>query len=480
VAVERDLFWLGIGLYVAAALATAAHAAMYKRDPKAAAGFILSIFTLPLVGVGFYWLFGVNRIRRRRVGDLSRPAPPSEPAEREAAETEERLAAIDAPEFTDLVRLGRRLTGRPLRSGNRVEPLENGEEAYPAMLQAIAEARRTVNLSTYIFQADGTGREFVEALSAAAARGVEVRVLVDGLGERYSLRTARSLFRRSRVRSAKFVPPIPLWRGAYINLRNHRKILVVDGQVGFTGGINIGDRHLVARSENPDRVRDLHFRLRGPIVAELQAVFIDDWWFVTGERLEGEAYYPGLEPAGQALCRGGSDGPDQDHEILRYIVLGAIACARERVQIATPYFIPDRATMSGLVTAALRGVEVDLIVPAKSNLPFFNWAMIAYFWELLSYGVRIFLTPTPFSHQKALVVDGVWSFIGSANLDPRSLRLNFEFNVEVYDRDLARYLGERLKAEAAGGRAVTLAEVDSRSLPVRLRDGVAKLFSPYL
>jgi cardiolipin synthase len=474
------LLWIALTLNFCAGMATAAHAVMYKRDPRAAACWVLASFAIPFIGPLFYWIMGVNRIRRTRIEDLSSPGPPAEPAQREAADVEDRLKQIGAGDFTDLVHLARRITGQPLTAGNRLEPLTDGEETYPAMLAAIAAARRTVNLQTYIYDGDGTGREFAKALAEAAGRGVEVRVLVDGLGERYSRPRGRSLFRSTAVRHAKFVPPIPLWRGAYLNLRNHRKIAVVDGELGFTGGMNIGDRHLAARAQNERRVRDIHFRLSGPVVAELQRVFIEDWWYVTGEKLSGENFYPALRPAGEALCRGVEDGPDEDHERLRYILLGAIACARKRVRIMTPYFIPDRSTISGLVTAALRGVEVDIVLPSRSNIPLIQWASMAYLWELLRFGVRVFLQPPPFVHTKLLVVDGTWSLIGSANLDPRSLRLNFEFDVEAYDPGLAARLGAHIDDTIARSHELTLEAVDARSTAIRLRDGIAKLCSPYL
>lgn len=469
-----------MALHLLAALATAAHAVMYKRDPRAAWGWVLTSFAMPFLGPPLYWLMGMNRIRRRRVGELPGAGPPSGPARAEAAEVEVRLLEIGVPGFIHLVHLGRRITDQPLLAGNLVDPLRNGEEAYPAMLAAIDGARRSVNLATYIFDGDAAGQQFVRALSAAAERGVEVRVLVDAFGEWYSRVRVRHSFRKTKVRCAKFVPPIPLWRGAFLNLRSHRKILVVDGEVGYTGGMNLSDRHMASRADNPHRVEDLHFRIRGPIVAELQRVFLADWLFVTGEKLQGDRFHPFLEHAGTALCRGVSDGPNQEQETVRYILLGALACARRRIQIQTPYFIPDRWTLAGLVTAALRGVEVDIVLPEKSNLPFIHWAMRSYLWELLRFGVRIFLVPPPFVHTKVLLVDGIWALIGSANLDPRSLRMNFEFNVEVYDPALGARLGADLDAVVARSRAVTLQEVDSRSLPVRLRDGVAKLFSPFL
>ena len=474
------LLWAAIGVNVALALITAAHAVMYKREPRAASGWVLASFALPFLGSVLYWLMGINRIHRRPMDELFAAGPPAEPGKKEAAEVEARLRQIKARDFIDLVRLARRITGQPLLAGNRLEPLVNGEEAYPAMVRAIEGARRSVTLSSYIFDGDSTGREFVRALAAAVGRGAEVRVLIDEFGEKYSRVRARSLLTAAGVRCAKFVPPIPRWRGAYINLHNHRKLLVVDGKEGFTGGMNISDRHLAARVENPRRVRDAHFRVSGPVVAELQKVFLDDWWYVTGEKLEGEAYLPPLEHAGEALCRGVTDGPDEDLERLRYIFLGAVACARERVQIRTPYFIPDRAIITGLVTAALRGVEVDIILPELNNIPPVQWATTAYLWELLRFGVRVFLDPGPFTHAKGMVVDRTWSFIGSANLDPRSFRLNFEFNLEVYDRELAEKIAEHCDVIIARSHEVTQAEVDGRKLAVRLRDGVAKLFSPYL
>jgi cardiolipin synthase A/B len=474
------ILWILMATNLIAAMGTACHSVMYKRDPRAAWGWVMTSFAMPFLGPLLYWFLGVNRIRRRRIGELPGIGPPAGPAQKEVAEVEARLLEVNAPQFTDLVHLSRRVTDQPLLAGNLVEPLRNGEEAYAAMLRAIEGARRSVNLATYIFDGDVVGREFARVLSVAAERGVEVHVIVDAFGERYSKVPARHLFWKSKVKCARFVPPIPLWRGAFLNLRSHRKILVVDGMVGFTGGMNLSERHLTARVGNPHRVEDLHFRIRGPIVAELQRVFIDDWWFVTGEKLQGDQFHPPLDYAGTALCRGVSDGPNQDQEKLRYIILGAIACARHRIQIQTPYFIPDRVILAGLVTAALRGVEVDILLPARSNLPFFDWAMTAYLWELLRFGIRVFLVPAPFVHTKVLLVDGIWILIGSANLDPRSLRLNFEFNVEVYDPALGGRLGADLEATVARSRAVTLEEVDSRSLPVRLRDGVAKLFSPYL
>lgn len=453
---------------------SAGHALINKRDPRSALGWILTCITIPLLGPLLYWGMGVNRIYSR-----------AKRWQREAGEAHgwpardgiEASAPLPAELFylKELRRLSDRVVSTELWAGNSVTPLENGEGAYPAMLAAIEHAVSSIHLCTYIFDGDDTGKRFVAALARAADRGVEVRVIVDSLGEKYSRPTARELLRGSAVQFRRFLPLRP---GGYLNLRNHRKILVVDGRLGFTGGMNIGSRHLV--SGRPPVVKDLHFQVSGPVVADLQRTFLDDWRFAKGEQLTGERFFPALSATGNALVRAVSDGPDKEFRKLHWIILGALSCARKQVTIVTPYFIPDRPLIAALVTAALRGVSITMVLPEVNNLPFVQWASRSYLWELLQHGVRIFAQPAPFVHTKFMVVDWSWSLIGSANLDPRSLRLNFELDLEVYDLDLAGLLEQRCASAVAASREITLSELDQRSLPVKIRDGAAKLFSPYL
>ena len=264
-----------------------------------------------------------------------------------------------------------------------------------------------------------------------------------------------------------------------MNMRIHRKILVVDGRVGFTGGMNIRLGNCLQR-QPPNPVQDIHFRLEGPVVSQLQEVFADDWLFMTGEALRGDAWFPKTEVAGQVLARGVTDGPDENFEKLFWTLLGAISIARHSVRIVTPYFLPDPALVSALNLAAMRGVQVDILLPARSNLPFVLWASRAMWSQVLRHGCRIWLTPPPFDHSKLMLVDGCWVLLGSANWDPRSLRLNFEFNVECYDTELARRLERWVEMKRTGAHAVTREKVDARPLPARLRDGVARLLTPYL
>lgn len=474
------IFWgLLITASVLMSFLSAGHALLFKRDPRAAFGWIGICLTVPLFGPFLYWTMGVNRIHRRarRWLESGRRLTgwanfPERPGEESTV-----VLPTEGEHLAELRWLGDQVGNFPLLAGNRIVPLENGENAYPAMLAAINGAGHSVHLSSYIFDGDETGRSFVDALKNAADRGVEVRVIVDSLGEKYSHPTARRLLKDSGVKIGRF---LPLSREIYVNLRNHRKILVLDGCRAFTGGMNIGDRHVARGTAAAPSVVDLHFMVEGPVVADLQRVFLGDWHFVTGEILRDSRLFPPIPPAGTALARAVVDGPDKEFRKLHQIIMGALACARSHVRIMTPYFIPDQPLISALMTTALRGVDVTLVLPAKNNLPYVHWATRAYLWELLKQGIKVVYQPPPFVHTKLLLVDGVWSLIGSANLDPRSLRLNFEFDLEVYDREFAELLERHFRETLALSRPVTLEEVDGRPLPEKIRDGVAKLFSPYL
>jgi len=466
---------------LALAVIASAHAVLFKRDSRAAVLWAGFIWLMPLVGPVLYFILGVNRIRRRAVllrGDQEHyhTVPHVRPC---APEELEGHLPPHAKSLVSLARAVHRLAERPLVPGNRMEILINGDEAYPAMLKAMAEARQSIALSTYIFDRDDVGIEFARQLGAAARRGVEVRVLVDATGSHYSWPSILSVLRREQVRYGRFLPTFPIWQLVSLNLRNHRKILVVDGRLGFTGGMNLRAGHWLAK--NPKHpVQDLHFRIEGPVVAQLQEAFADDWLFATGESLRDERWFPTLHSAGPVIARGIIDGPDEDFEKLRWVMLSALSSSRRHVRIATPYFLPDTSLISALNVAAMRGVRVDILLPSRNNLPLVHWASRAQWWQMLEHGCRIWLAPPPFDHSKVFIVDDCWSLIGSANWDPRSLRLNFEFNVECYDADFASRLGRLFDERKARSHEVTLKEVDSRGLPMRLRDGLARLLTPYL
>jgi cardiolipin synthase len=465
---------------LAAALASA-HAVLHKRDTRAAVLWIGFICLLPLVGPVLYLLLGVNRVRRRAL-QLRGAAIRIQTSTQEDLTTMPAVGAAlpkEAAHLQHLVEAVGKIVRRPLVAGNKVAPLVNGDEAYPAMLEAIERARETISLSTYIFDNDRNGLRFVDALGRAVARGARVRVIVDAAGANYSVPTIMRALHHARVPCGQFLPTLAPWRLMCMNLRSHRKILVADGRIGFTGGMNLREGNLVA--EKPRHpVRDLHFRLEGPIVAQLQDAFASDWLFVTGELLAGPAWFPPLEPAGEVLARAIPDGPDEDFEKLRWTLLVALSCARDSVKILTPYFIPDPTIVSALNLAALRGAAVDILLPERSNLPFCDWASRAMWWQVLERGGRIWVGPPPFDHSKLMIIDGQWSLVGSGNWDTRSLRLNFEFNLECYCPTLAASLEEIFQSKMRDARNVTKAEIDSRKLPIKLRDSLTRLLSPFL
>lgn len=457
---------------------SAGHALLTKRDPRAALGWIVTCLALPGIGALFYWLLGVNRIRTR------------------ARELQEQgqgmhwLHVNDPPLPEDMTRyptdslsrtlitLSDAVTRRPLVCGNQVDVLHNGEQTYPAMLEAIRAAQESVYLSSYIFTPDEIGLEFVRELIAAADRGVDVRILIDAFGELYSRDRVRHKFRRTKVKAISFLPP-RLLHSFYFNLRNHRKLLIVDNRVGFTGGINIRERHMVGAAQDAIRVTDIHFRLQGPICAQLRDAFMEDWHYATKEKRVPRDW-PRPPEKGSACCRGISAGPNEPHEKLNWILIGALSCARSHIRIMTPYFIPSRAQLAAINAAALRGVRVEILLPGQNNLPFVAWAANAYLFEVLEHNTHVYFQPPPFVHSKLLLIDDKYALIGSANIDPRSLRLNFEFNVEVFDQQTVSELCQHFDQCRDQSKNVTLEDVDNRSLTLRLRDSFFKLLSPYL
>ncbi len=450
----------------------AATVILYKRNENAAIAWVGLILLSPGIGSVAYLLFGINRIRRRAM----RTRPPSSSTVG-AGDTDTNGGRAGAETAID--RLINNLAPNRAVDGNRVELLRNGDEVYPAMIGAIDAATRSVMLSTYIFKRDTAGLDFVAALDRARARGVEVRVLVDGVGQMYSFPSIIAALRRAEIPFARYMHSFWPWRMPYLNLRSHRKILVVDGETGFTGGINISQNNRL--DETPRRaVRDLHFRITGPVVGQLSDAFADDWTFTTGEALEGERWFPALASRGDVVARAIPTGPHEPIDRTRWILHAAILEARERILIQTPYFLPDEILVSALRIASIKGVKIDILIPARSNLRFVDWAVRARLDELLHDGCNIWLGTRPFNHAKLFMVDREWALIGSSNWDPRSLRLNFELNVECCNAAFVDELSNAFAAERGEARRLTVEDIQARSLAVRLRDGVARLFSPYL
>lgn len=478
--------WLII-LHIVLAAAASGHALLHKRHSRSALGWIAFVIGYPLAGPIIYGLFGVNRVRTR-----SKQIRDENDGKSDFHRVGRELSRFGLTKYRQhmtenqrrLLRIGTAVTTSTVQPNNDIRLLINGEAAYPEMLDAIRTAKQRVWLATYIFETNNKGREFIDALVEAKDRGVDVRVLIDGVGEFYSRPRAGRLLRKRGVKVGRFLRPKLLPPQLYINLRNHRKLLVVDSAVGFTGGMNIGGRHMVIPPETSGPVQDLHFRLEGRIVQDLEQLFLHDWRYVSKSK---ETYVPLITyeevetpDSEKAYCRLIPDGPDHDLSKLETVYQSVVAAADHRVTILTPYFLPTEQMHAALTAAAIRGVDVTVVLPEKSNLPYVDAASLRGSRWLLRNFVKIKLQPAPFSHAKLLVVDDSYILCGSANLDPRSLRLNFELAVEIVQPELVSEIDKYLDRIIASSKDLTLEDIENRPIYKRLVDGFFWLFSPYL
>ncbi len=471
--------FLGL-INLGATIAAAGHALITKRDARAAVAWIGVIVLLPIFGWAIYLIFGINRIARRAeelrgsghiTGDL-------EISDRRGL-IRQTSDSIKTERIVEMARLGTRIAKVPYTDGNKIEVLRNGENAYPAMIAAIDRAENSVALSTYIFNNDEAGRQFLEALKKARARGVKIRVLIDGVGSWYSFPSMIKKLRDADIPHERFLHSLLPWQMPYLNLRNHQKILVVDGKVGFTGSMNIAAGNLL-RPNAKHPIRDIHYAVEGPVVAHLMAAFAHEWRFSTGELLVGEFWRPELPGKGDVIARGLPAGPDMNRNTIRWTFLAGLSEARQHIRIVTPYFLPDSDLITALSLAAMRGVLVDIVLPQKNNLFYMAWASRAILDELAASGCRIWMTDGPFDHAKMMTVDGIWASIGSANWDPRSLRLNFEFNLECFSPEFVGNLEGIIDQKVKTAEQETISTLRNRPLSVKLRDNAARLLSPYL
>lgn len=472
-------------LSFALGIPAAIHAAMTKDDVRAAAGWVGVVLLSPIVGALLYAVAGINRIRRSSIGSqraLLRGQGPDQFGRFDISDTE--IAERFGQRFAAMKILGDRVSRHRMCTGNQISILAGGDAAYAAMLEVIAGAQRSILVESYIFDRDAIGLRFADALIAAVARGVEVRVLIDAVGARYSVPSIVGHLKAAGVPTAVFNGNIIMGlRLPYANLRTHRKILVVDGRVAFAGGMNIraGFTSEIA-GEVP--AQDTHFRVVGPVVADIFQVAAEDWQFASGEILAGEAWRieearsPADAPS--VLMRAVPSGPDATNETNHRMLMGAFSVARKNIRVMSPYFLPDRELISALVTAARRGVEVDIIVPAVNNLLLVDRAMTAQFDQVLKGHCRVWRAKGAFNHSKLLTVDERWAYVGSTNLDPRSLRLNFEFDIEVLDDGFAQAVNNMISEVLAPAEPVTLEILRKKSLADRLANRILWLGSPYL
>lgn len=452
------------------------------RRPSKTVAWLLILFVLPIIGFVMYY-FLAQEYRRRRT--LRRRGVVAEVAKLQAlmrCRLVNRLEDMRGQQFRHQERLYdmlQSMTFSPITGCNETKVLTNGAATYEAMLAAIESARHHIHVEFYTIRDDGIGRKVKEALVRKAREGVEVRVIYDGLG---SLELPAAYIRELQeagIETACFLQARVAFFNKRMNFRNHRKILVVDGLVGFVGGINIGDEYL---GGNPKLGfwRDTHLQVSGDAVYFLQEVFMQDWWFTAKKRLSGQAYMPVHQCSGQEQVQIIASGPNSKDAAILECVFTAIAVAKTRIYITTPYFIPDPSVLMALRTAALSGVDVRIIIPYIADTKLVLFATLSYVEELLSAGVRVYRYHRGFVHAKVLIVDGLLASVGTANMDMRSFFSNFEINALLFDEQAIRRLEDDFWADTAQCEEVNRSHFQRRPLRQKAGQVVARMLSPLL
>ena len=459
-----------------------------RREPAATIAWLMTVTFLPVVGIIAYYALARSRFKRQF---RARAAVNQHADDALSMYVEQRLGDFDdtslrslKPAQQALIELAAnsaqfRSGGAPF-AGNTVQLFFDAGPKYDALKEAIRSAQSHVHLEYYIFNADRTGTEIRDLLAERAAAGVEVRVLYDGVG---SISTYRSGFFDELIFAGGevgvFLPPRFARIIERVNFRDHRKIAIIDGSVGFVGGMNIGDEYLGLDPETGPW-RDAHLRIEGPAVAALQRTFLTDWMFTTGRQVADESYFPEIAPAGEALAQIVTSGPDCRWPTIQQLYFQAITAADDEVLIATPYFIPDRPVLTALETAALRGVDVRVMLPERADVRIVTSAARSYYEPLLEAGVRIFEFTGGFLHSKMIAVDGRFGSVGSANMDVRSFLLNFEVSAFVHNEAFARELRKQFETDAASCVEIDLDTFRRRPRLKKFGQSVAQLLSGIL
>ena len=455
---------------------------MTKPDSTSAVAWCLLIILVPFVGSLLFYLFGyqhVNRPLRRKRRHKQHYKQPLEPGEEEAGPSLDTLCE-------GMTHLAERFGAQRLRTGNHVDFYHQGPPCFDAMRQAIAAAQHHIHLETFIFQPDATGRQFLDLLSQKAREGVKVRLLYDAMGSIHLHRRMLAPLHAAGGRFAMFLPVNPLRRRLQINMRNHRKILVVDGRLGFIGGLNVGDEY---QGQVPrfGFWRDTHLRLQGPAVADLQRIFIEDWDFAAGERIvspgdtdAARGYFPRAAADGPYPLQIIDSGPDREMKGIREIYFAAILQARRRVWIASPYFVPDAGLRDALQLAGYLGVDVRFLGQFHPDKWIPQFAARYYWDQVLAAGVKVYQYTAGMMHSKVVLVDDDWASVGTANLDNRSLHLNFEVNCLLYAPQAVTELERAMRHDLSQAIRLDRAVYARRPFPCRLLENACRLMSPVL
>ncbi|MCF6093246.1 cardiolipin synthase [Microaerobacter geothermalis] len=454
-----------------------------NRKPSETIAWILAFILSPIFGIILYFLIGRNWRKKKlfRQKEIVEMEHINEiiHTQIEAVRSNEQFCGGWMTNKRRLLQLVLNNTHSPFTVNNRTEVLTNGRQTYGAILEEIKKAKHHIHLEFYIVRDDGIGKQIQQALIERAKQGVKVRFMYDGLGSwKLSSQYVEEL-KMAGVQVAAFLPVrIPLMNSK-LNYRNHRKIVVIDGSIGFVGGLNIGDEYL-GLNEKMGFWRDSHLKIEGEAVYFLQNIFLEDWGFITGEEVEDLEYFPAQEEVGEELIQIAASGPDSDWESIMQAYFATIASAQEKVYITSPYFVPCESILMALKTAALSGVDVRIILPGRPDHRIVYWASMSYVEDLLRAGVKVYLYEKGFIHAKILMVDSEVASVGTANMDMRSFHHNFEVNALIYEHKVVKRLERDFLNDIQDSRELTLEEFEKRSIWKKSRESAARLFSPLL
>ena len=449
-----------------------------NRQSVSSVAWIMAIIMLPYLGGVLFVIFGINRVERRaaRKERATRSLSGHLPALSQFQLISGELAY---PLQDNLMRLASRIGGTVATADNEIEVLADTNRTLGLIEQAILSARESLHLEYYIWRPDRTGTRLRDLLIRRANEGVTVRFLYDKIGSLWLSKRFLKPMKEAGIQVASFLPGQTFRERWSINLRNHRKIVLVDGRVGFTGGMNVGDEY-VGRNASLGYWRDTHLKLRGPTVQQLQQVFVEDWYYATREQLTAPALFPPPEENGSIAAQVVAGSPSGDVHEFHTLMFAAINEAREQLFLATSYFVPPLPLVTALETAAQRGVRVRILVPGKSAYPWTQMAARSFYELLLAAGAEIYEYQHGLLHSKVLSIDGVWSLVGSPNFDARSLLLNFEVAVAIYDARIATTLEDQFEADLKQSRRITQPEWNDRNSMRVLAENVCRLFAPVM
>lgn len=467
--------------YLLVVIATVFTVLHERRDPVRALSWIAVIVLLPFIGIGLFLFFGQDYrkqkiFNRKEIKDLKQFEHLSYKQLREIDSFSNPEVAANREIITLLLNNNKSL----LTTNNRLEVLNDGQQTFSSLIDALGRAESFIHLEYYIFENDVLGGEIAGILKEKARAGVEVRFIYDDVGSWNLKRSFIKSLREAGVQVHCFMPVVFPWLTSKINYRNHRKIVVIDGKVGFTGGLNIADRYLNGTKHGP--WRDTHLKIEGTAVHMLQLTFLTDWYFATGIQLRDKEKYLALRGGyvGDTAVQIATSGPDSDWATIMQAYFAAINKATDHIYISTPYFMPGESLLTALKVAALSGIDVRIMLPSRSDSKIVYWASRSYIAELLEARIKVYLYNEGFNHSKIMTIDNHFSSIGTANMDNRSFEDNFEVTAMIYDRGITDQLEQRFLQDLEGCTKLTRRRWATRSRTDMLKESVARLFSPLL